>query len=413
MRSENWPTKKLEEICLKITDGSHFSPKGIEKNGYPMASIKDLTENGVNLDACKKISEEDFNRLVSSGCQPLVDDVLIAKDGNSYLEHVVVNREKTDFVVLSSIAILRPNKQHVLPYYLKYYFKDQRIKNLIKRGYVSGSAIPRIVLRDFKKFPVILPPLQIQKQISEFLLIFDKKIELNHQINQNLEEMAQAIFKSWFIDFEPFQDGEFVESELGMIPKGWEVKSLDEIAHYLNGLAMQKYRPTTEDYLPVIKIKELRQGFTTSDSDKATNQLDTNYIVNDGDVLFSWSGTLEVKIWCGGKGALNQHLFKVTSKEYEKWFYYYWIKFHLERFRRIAEDRATTLGHIRRKDLSDSKVLIPDRESLQKLSSMIKPIFDQIITLKIQSRKLKKVRDTLLPKLMSGEIRVPLEEVTI
>lgn len=402
MRSEGWKEVALSEVI-------EFNPRENLKKGtmaqkVSMADIEPFT---------RKVQRSSLEKY-SSGSKFRNGDTLLARitpcleNGKTayvdFLEEDEVAFGSTEFFVLREKKGISDKK------FIYYLAISPQLRSIAINSMTGTSGRQRAQIDVLEKARFLLPPLVEQKKIASILSSLDEKIELNHQINQNLEEMAQAIFKSWFIDFEPFQDGEFVESELGMIPKGWEVKSLDEIAHYLNGLAMQKYRPTTEDYLPVIKIKELRQGFTTSDSDKATNQLDTNYIVNDGDVLFSWSGTLEVKIWCGGKGALNQHLFKVTSKEYEKWFYYYWIKFHLERFRRIAEDRATTLGHIRRKDLSDSKVLIPDRESLQKLSSMIKPIFDQIITLKIQSRKLKKVRDTLLPKLMSGEIRVPLEE---
>lgn len=405
MSFEGWKEVALSEVI-------EFNPRENLKKGtmaqkVSMADIEPFT---------RKVQRSSLEKY-SSGSKFRNGDTLLARitpcleNGKTayvdFLEEDEVAFGSTEFFVLREKKGISDKK------FIYYLAISPKLRSIAINSMTGTSGRQRAQIDVLEKARFLLPPLVEQKKIASILSSLDEKIELNHQINQNLEEMAQAIFKSWFIDFEPFQDGEFVESELGMIPKGWEVKSLDEIAHYLNGLAMQKYRPTTEDYLPVIKIKELRQGFTTSDSDKATNQLDTNYIVNDGDVLFSWSGTLEVKIWCGGKGALNQHLFKVTSKEYEKWFYYYWIKFHLERFRRIAEDRATTMGHIRRKDLSDSKVLIPDRESLQKLSSMIKPIFDQIITLKIQSRKLKKVRDTLLPKLMSGEIRVPLEEVTI
>ena len=113
--------------------------------------------------------------------------------------------------------------------------------------------------------------------------------------------------------------------------KGWEVKSLDEIAEYLNGLAMQKFRPQDDEKsYPVLKIKELRQGFTDNNSDRCARTIDKRYIINDGDVVFSWSGSLLVEIWCGGKGGLNQHLFKVTSGDYEKWFYYNWTDYHLE-----------------------------------------------------------------------------------
>ena len=333
-------------------------------------------------------------------------DILFGKL-RPYFRKVVM--PKIDGVCSTDIWVLKTKSPEMADQVFLYYLMASEPIIEMATSSSTGTRMPRADWNHLSKVRIHLPDLPTQKKIAKLLAGLDEKIELNNRINKNLEEMAQAIFKSWFVDFEPFRDGEFVESELGMIPKGWDVKSLDEIASFLNGLAMQKYRPTNDEYLPVIKIKELRQGYTTPDSDKATTQLHSDYIVNDGDVLFSWSGTLEVKVWCGGKGALNQHLFKVTSEMYEKWFYYHWTKFHLDRFRRIAKDKATTMGHIRRKDLSESKVFVPDQSTYERINEIMKPIFDQIITLNIQSRKLEKIRNTLLPKLMSGEIRVPLD----
>lgn len=275
-----------------------------------------------------------------------------------------------------------------------------------------GTGQPLLTQGILNNIDIKYPKKEEQKAIAATLSCLDDKIELNNHINKTLEEIAQAIFKSWFVDFEPFQDGEFEDSELGRIPKGWRVESLDNIADFLNGLAMQKYRSKTDDFLPVIKIRELNQGFTDDSSDKASVTIPEQYIINNGDVIFSWSGTLEVKIWTGEKGALNQHLFKVTSKKYEKWFYHLWTLKHLEKFRAIAQDKATTMGHIRRKDLTESKVLIPKDSDMKFLSNILNPIYEKIIKLYLENRTLKEIRDTLLPKLMSGEIRVAIEAVT-
>lgn len=275
-----------------------------------------------------------------------------------------------------------------------------------------GTATKFLTKTILEKIEFNIPPTSGMTFIAATLSCLDNKIELNNQINKTLEEMAQAIFKSWFVDFEPFQDGEFVASELGRIPKGWRVDSLDNIARFINGLAMQKYRPEseTDEFLPVVKIKELSQGFTDDNSDKATNNIPQQYIVNDGDVIFSWSGTLMVKIWTGGLGGLNQHLFKVTSEKYKKWFYCFWTLKHLENFKAIAKDKATTMGHIKRSHLSEAKVLIPTEYDMQMLNSIMEPIFLKMIDNNVQNRHLKNIRDTLLPKLMSGEIRVPYQE---
>ena len=193
------------------------------------------------------------------------------------------------------------------------------------------------------------------------------------------------------------------------VPKGWEVRSIDKVAHFLNGLALQRFPPKSEnEYLPVIKIRELRQGVTES-SDRASPDIPKEYVVEDGDVLFSWSGSIEVVIWTSGRGALNQHLFRVTSTEFPKWFYYYWILAHLQEYRRIAEGKATTMGHIQRHHLADSLVLVPDKMTLERMSAVIDPMFERIIQVGIESKHLSEIRDLLLPKLMSGKIRVPVE----
>ena len=125
--------------------------------------------------------------------------------------------------------------------------------------------------------------------------------------------------------------------------------------------------------------------------------------------MFSWSGTLEVEIWTNGKGALNQHLFKVSSKDYPKWFYYYWTKHFLRKFRHIAKGKATTMGHIQRHNLTESEVIIPDKKAFEDMNKIMSPIVERLITINLESRNLEIIRDMLLPKLMSGKIRVPVE----
>lgn len=180
-----------------------------------------------------------------------------------------------------------------------------------------------------------------------------------------------------------------------------------DIADYLNGLAMQKYRPKdSETGLPVLKIKELRQGICDANSELCSPSIKSEYIIHDGDIIFSWSGSLLVDIWCGGTCGLNQHLFKVTSNNYDKWFYYLWTAHHLDRFIAVAADKATTMGHIKREELEKAEVIIPSKCDYKRISTLIKPLYDLIISNRIENRKLTALRNTLLPKIMSGEIDV-------
>jgi type I restriction enzyme S subunit len=170
---------------------------------------------------------------------------------------------------------------------------------------------------------------------------------------------------------------------------------------------MQKYRPEPGDEgLPVLKIRELGQESCGSESERCRSDIDESVLIRDGDLVFSWSGTLLLKLWAGGDAGLNQHLFKVTSDSYPSWFYYAWTKYHLARFIMLAKDRATTMGHIKRSALAESEVLIPPRRLLTEQTGLMQPIIDQIVSTKVESRKLTALRDVLLPKLMSGEIDV-------
>lgn len=270
-------------------------------------------------------------------------------------------------------------------------------------GSKTGTTVSHTAPERIYRIEIPLPPLPIQHRIASILGALDDKIECNRRINQTLEQMGQALYKHWFVDFAPFRGERMVESELGEIPRGWEVKSLDEIANFLNGLALQKYPANGREYLPVIKIAEMHRGVTVS-SDRASVDIPSQYIIYDGDILFSWSGSLELMIWSGGKGALNQHLFKVTSTDYPKWFYYLWVQKHLPQFRAIAAGKATTMGHIQREHLHQALVAVPPSDALEKMVGTMQPIFDQLAGNNLESRSLARTRDYLLPKLMSGEI---------
>ena len=151
----------------------------------------------------------------------------------------------------------------------------------------------------------------------------------------------------------------------------------------------------------------MKNGFSTI-TEKARNDLEKKYVVEDGDILFSWSGTLELMIWHYGKGALNQHIFKAIPQKYEKWFCYEWIRFYLPQFRRIAEGKVTTMGHIQKHHLSEMLVLVPPPKILEKMNNVMNSIFNKSLLGYISAQKSTQIRDALLPKLMLGKIRVPM-----
>ena len=312
--------------------------------------------------------------------------------------------------------------------YLYYYFLSPTGQALLQELSGGSTVQPKFNKTVLRNSEIEVPDLQHQDLAIRILGGIDSKITMNNALSKTLEDITQTIFKSWFIDFDPvkakmtgakpagmdaataalFPDS-MEESELGLIPKGWEVRSLDEISEYLNGLAMQKFPVTDEDeQLPVIKIAQLRAG-NTQGADVASGLLDSRYIIKDGDILFSWSGTLEVETWAGGPGALNQHLFKVSGKTVPDWYSYLSTKGFLSFFREIASGKATTMGHIQRGHLSESKLAIPNLELLNRATEIIEPLISLKIKTLIESRNLAEIRDSLLPRLISGELQIPEE----
>jgi type I restriction enzyme S subunit len=322
------------------------------------------------------------------------------------------------------MGLLRSRQNLVDPRFLLYAYLGTEFQETLRSRTIHGSTVDRIPLIDMPDFPLRVPLMDIQIAIAKILGALDDKVELNRRMSETLEGIARALFKSWFVDFDPVRaKAEGSEPNLPKaladlfpdsfdlygdheVPKGWKVVGLDTIGCFLNGLALQRFPPQSDSFLPVIKIAQLRTE-DTSDADKASADLASDYIVEDGDVLFSWSGSLECVLWAGGRGALNQHLFKVTSGTYPKWFYYLWIHAHLPEFRSIASGKATTMGHIQRAHLSAAKVLAPPQDLLKEMDRFFAPLIHQIVNMKLASRNLGAIRDTLLPRLVSGELQIP------
>lgn len=271
------------------------------------------------------------------------------------------------------------------------------LSNVNVLPYITWAVQPKLSKENLLKICFLIPEsLPEQQAIVAVLSSFDDKIELLRAENQTLEQMGRELFKERFGKWK-------VGDEL---PEGWRVGKLSEIADFLNGLPLQKYPANKwEESLPVIKIREMK-SWITDQTGRASADIDQKYIVQDWDVLFSRSGSLELVFWEYWPWALNQHLFKVTSSNYPKRFYYYWILYHLSEFRVIANTKATTMGHIQRGHLDLAKVTIPDSESLIAFNKVMSKIIQKLLDNKEQIQTLSTTRDLLLPKLMSGEVRV-------
>jgi type I restriction enzyme S subunit len=416
---------KIEELIqagvLLINDGYRAKNSELSSLGLPFARAGNIN-GGFNFDDADRVPLETLARVGLKRSRP--GDVVFTSKG-TVGRFAFVREETPEFVYSPQLCFWRSGDDSKLDPRWLFYWMNGREFYIQFKGVAGQTDMAEYVsLRDQRAMKISLPPIAEQRAVARVLGSLDDKIELNRRMNTTLEATARALFQTWFVDFDSVRaklDGRepygvdpataalfpdsFQDSELGHIPEGWSVRSLDQIANYLNGLALQKYPPDDGPTLPVIKIAQLRKGDCIG-ADQCNTNLPADYIVQDGDVLFSWSGSLEVELWCGGPGALNQHLFKVTSSEFPKWFYYMWTLHHLEDFRHIAAAKATTMGHIQRGHLTAAKVLVPNLPLVDRLTKIMSPLIDRVIANRIESRSLAALRDTLLPKLLSGEIRL-------
>ena len=387
---------KIKDLLEHTVDNRGKTPPTTEK-GHILMEINCITGNQKYPDYSmvkKYVSSETYTSWFRSG-HPKKGDVLIPTVGTL---NAIGFADRDGCCIAQNMIAFRANSKVCYGEYLYYLLCDPTVRKRLLQLDI-GAVQPSIKVPHIKNLEVNIPCVKEQKKIAKILEDIDNKIATNIVINKNLEEQAQVIFAQYFIDIEN-------------IPDGWTEGNLTDIAEYLNGLAMQKFRPSNEnESLPVLKIKELRQGICDTDSDRCSSEIKKAYIVHDGDVIFSWSGSLLVDFWCGGDCGLNQHLFKVTSEKYDKWFYYIWTNYHLQEFVKMAADRATTMGHIKRDALEKARVLIPNQEDYNYIGELLQPLYDSIIANRIENRKLAALRDTLLPRLMSGEIDVSSIEV--
>ena len=424
--SAEWKTMRLDQLAQinptrKVQKGSTV----------PFVEMAALPQRSRDIGMADVVSRE----AKGSGAHFQNGDTLLARitpcleNGKTAqvccLEGNSVAEGSTEFIVLCGNDPADNN-------FIYYLCRDPSFRKYAIARMEGTSGRQRVSWQSIAAYEFAPPPPNERRAASRVLTALDDRIALLRETNATLEAIAQALFKSWFVDFDPVrakQDGRttecmdqataalfpnsFEESELGLVPKGWRVASLDAIANFLNGLALQKFPPENEDdWLPVIKIAQLRKG-DTAGSDRASPNIKQEYTVQNGDVLFSWSGSLEVEIWCGGAGALNQHLFKVSSADFPKWFYFFWTRQHLPHFQQIAASKATTMGHIQRKHLTEAKVVVPSEAVMASACDVFEPLLERLINNALQAKTLATLRDTLLPRLISGQLRLPEAEVPI
>ena len=315
-------------------------------------------------------------------------------------------------------ALIRPNKSYLDGAYLNALLNTSYAKRYFAYNASGSGQRFSLSIDSISNFPFELPSLSVQLRITNILGTIDRKIQLNEYKIKKLDLLVQDIFDFWFVQYDfPNAQGKPYKSSGGKlvwcnelnraIPCDWKYSNLYEIADFINGLACQKHRPKCcELGLPVIKIKEMHDGITEH-TERATVNVPKDYIIHSGDILFSWSATLEVMYWFNIKGVLNQHIFKVVPKEwYLQDYAYRQISQYIRIFKKIAESRKTTMGHITTDHLAQSKIVIPSTSVLIEYSKRVSPLLHQIRIINYQLQKLKNIKQNVLPLLMNGQVVV-------
>ena len=320
------------------------------------------------------------------------------------------------YIQSQDVALIKC-KEKLNPNFAFYLIPSKLVRNQLSAA-AQQTKIRHTSPGKIKDCTVWIPEYSSQEKIGNFLSSIDKKIALNSRINAKLEQMAKRLYDYWFVQFDfPNENGKPYKSSGGKvaynaelkreIPAGWEVGNLYEIADYINGLACQNFRPKeNEQSLPVIKIREMNEGIT-KDTEQVSINIPEKYKINNGDILFSWSATLEVMVWNSGKGGLNQHIFKVVPKNYfSNEYVYQQLDRYIVNFQKQAEARKTTMGHITSEHINQSRVVLPPKEIVQAFTQKVKALSKMQSNLKTENLRLAIMRDRLLPLLMNGQVEM-------
>jgi len=395
---EDWKEYKARNFCSSVTDGTHDSPKPKEEGHYLITS-KHLKDNQIDFSSANRISEEDYLKVIARSAVEQFDILfsMIGTIGNV----VQVKCKDVDFAV-KNMGIFKMGGQEQRSTWLYYWLKSNYASEYINQR-LSGSTQSYLTLESLRDFPILYPGDVTVGKIVSILKSLDDKIEVNRRINDNLEQQAQALFKSWFVDFEPFKDGEFVESEMGVIPKGWRVGALSEIANITMGTSPSgsSYNVTGEG--DVFYQGRAEFGFRFPKRNMYTTEA-RRFAEIDSVLLSVRAPVGDINVaeerCCIGRG-----LASVQSKDGNNSFMLYLMQYLRPVFDRFNGE-GTVFGCINKKALEDLPVIIPDKETMGGFDDVCNKMDGQIKTLDQESRRLAQLRDTLLPRLMSGELKV-------
>ena len=428
--STNWPISELGKEAINASRPFSFKihPEVVFVNTGDVLAGKFLH---ADISSGKGLPGQAKKALVRN-------DILLTeiRPGNGRFAFVDFPPEKyvvsTKFMVIESLG-------RVLPRFLYHVLTNQAALNEFQRIAESRSGtFPQITFDSIAHFPVPTPPIAEQYRLVQFLDAMETRLDLLRETNATLEAIAQALFKSWFVDFDPvnakargeppqgmddataalFPDS-FEESELGMIPKGWRVESVYSIADFINGASYKAFEPNAlRRGLPIIKIAELKAG-VTAQTGFSDLEMPEKYRISSGEILFSWSGnpdtSIDTFVWSYDDAWLNQHIFKVVpAGSEERAFVLLALKYLKPVFTELARNKQTTgLGHVTVADLKRLQIVKPTPQILAAWNEVVAPVIDRAFTMIQQAQTLAQLRDTLLPKLISGQLRLPEAEAML
>ncbi len=411
--------------------GSQLHTSDYKETGIPVVMPTNIGDGGIVEDAIARIGHSDVERLSQHKLR--LGDIVFSRRGD-VTKNALVRPHEVGWLCGTGCLKVRLNDGAIAnAKFISHCLRQPDIKDWLIRHAV-GATMPNLNTGILSAVPIHLPPLQIQLEIAAMLGALDDRIALLRETNATLEAIAQALFKSWFVDFDPvhakaqgiapegmdevtaalFPDS-FEESELGLVPKGWRTNAVYDLAQFINGAAYKAFEPNSEQRgLPIIKIAELKAGVSmqTGYSDVSMPE---KYRIAAGDILFSWSGnpdtSIDTFVWLHGSAWLNQHIFRVVpNTSSERSFVLMMLKYLNPIFAELARNKQTTgLGHVTVADLKRLRVVKPSDSVLQQWNESVDPLIERAFNVAQQAQTLATLRDTLLPRLISGQLRLPAE----
>jgi len=393
-----WPLRELKELVddRGITYGV-VQPGKPRPKGTPIIRVSNVTRNGLQLDDVITIdpaiaAKYGRSRLVGG-------EVLITLVG-SVGQVAVVPPQLAGWNVARAVGVV-PLRPEVPERWVAWCLCSSEAQRYLEVR-LNTTVQHTLNLRDLADLKIPMPPAATIAAITSVLGALDDKIENNYRIATRVEQIAATLFRAWFVDFVGAENLE--ATGIGQIPRGWRAGSLMDIARFVNGKAFTKH--ANGRGRPILRIRELNGGVDAGTPCTDVEAGD-DHVAHRDDILFAWSGSLAVYRWSGPESLINQHIFKVIPEAWPSWFVYQWIQEHMREFRAIARDKATTMGHIQRRHLSEAAVPIPGPDAIAQANDLLEPLDRQRAMLVAEAATLRELRDALLPRLVSGTIRVP------